>query len=217
MRFCRPSSPCTPTFSDLMPVDQSHPTPTRARSGPVPLRMDLASKHPPGGSELVKRGATPPTFLRTLRPPSVLSSPAASGNARPSAGWHGQRPRSAGACYDPNSRRQRFPRSPARQLEPDLVRSEPMARQPRPVRGLPKTAPAARGKAIRPADRLTPGDSPALPLEIARSPQKILPQFSGTCFTRPAQALVKGEDEMGGVSHSCSRKMKTQGMYLLFI
>jgi hypothetical protein len=47
---------------------------------------------------------TPPTFLRTLRPPPVLFSPTVSGNARRSADRHGQRP------DPPEHRREQPPR-----------------------------------------------------------------------------------------------------------
>src|SRR5712692_6355216 len=76
--------------------------------------MDLASKARPA-ARIVTHGTTPPTFLRTLRPPSVLSSPPrVSGNARRSAGRHGQRP-------DPPEHR---PEQPPRQMT--LRQQEPV-------------------------------------------------------------------------------------------
>jgi hypothetical protein len=53
--------------------------------------MDLASKNPSGGLNCDARHNAR-TFLRTRRPPSVLSSPTVSGNARPSAGRHREGP-----------------------------------------------------------------------------------------------------------------------------
>lgn len=58
-------------ISDLMPVDRSHPIPTRARSGPHHLCMDLALKTR-FAARIVPRLTTPPTFLSTLRLRSVL-------------------------------------------------------------------------------------------------------------------------------------------------
>jgi hypothetical protein len=76
-------------------------------------RIDLASKHPSGGPNCEARHDASDILTDTC-PPSVLSSPAASGNARPSAGWHGQRP-------DPLEHR---PEQPPRQMA--LPQQEPV-------------------------------------------------------------------------------------------
>jgi hypothetical protein len=57
-----------------MPVDRSHPTPTRGAfgSGFPPVWILRRDTRP--AARIVPRGTTPPTFLRTLRLPSVLSS-----------------------------------------------------------------------------------------------------------------------------------------------
>ena len=78
-------------ISDLTTVEQSHPEPNRARSGlyspPYSSRIETPARRPELGS-----AARRPDTLRTLRPPSVPLFARGHRNARPSAGWHGQRP-----------------------------------------------------------------------------------------------------------------------------